>query len=218
MKRRSFLSIIAYSFLVINWSQTNKKNDYCYGSVTLLDGKKEELVDLAIGRTKATAENSSIVFYRRPTTATKKSDFIEYHVDLRKLKKITLDQEMPTGVYDDHEYVHVTIHSPTGQEVPCIIQKEYELIAKIKNTGWTVSYPLQKLSIVEVHACYDDQTADHQDHAPAQETAVLNLEKALEDLEKTAKKCGSNKNQLKNLMLDTKEVLATMKQDESERN
>lgn len=210
MKKISLFFIIPFSFLVINWSKQNVNTDYCYGKVTLVDGKTEEIVDIKIGRTVSTAENIGIKVYRKPTEATKKVNFIDYMFDLKKISKIELDMQQPTAMYDDQEYTTINIYSPSNKiSRLCIIPKEEKIIAKIKNTGWTVEYPFNKVKQLIISQCSDEQPI--QQNIQAEETAVLNLEKSLQEIKKINTR--RSKKELKELEAKTEEVLEKIKND-----
>lgn len=212
MKKSYSIFIIPFSFFLINWSQQNKNTEYCYGIVTFPDGKKEEIVDIKIGRTKSTADNTGIKIFKRPTEATKKDDFIEYHFDLKKISKIELDAHTATAVYDNHEYVHIKIYSPSEEiYADCIIPKEEELIAKVKHTGWTVSYPFNKIRKIEILTCTEDHHSQHEEATSAKETTLLNLEKSLQELEKINKK--EHNQEIKDLQEKTSAILESIKND-----
>lgn len=176
--------LICSSFLIINWSKNLSSPEYCSGLVNLYPNGQETVIDIKIGSSKAVADNRDIIVYRKPTSENvTEKDLIEYHIDLKRVSKIETDQVTPVSIYDKKEYVNIKVASPSNISVDCVIPKSHELICKLKNTGWTASYPFNRIKEVIIHHCAEIQeTCD--DTRKSKEVAVNDLKRAVDELEK----------------------------------
>lgn len=192
-KKINIIISIAAFVLFINWSKNSSSPDYCHGIVQLLDGKEEKLVDIKIGRSKSSAQNSEIKAYRKPTVSQRPENFIEYTFDLKKIGRIEINQAEPIIKLENQEYVNIKIYN-TSEEVAAeaIIPKQEELRGKLKETGWHVAYPMDKIKSVKILKCteLDDEVLNNS--AQSKETAILNLQQSIKELDKISKKEANN--------------------------
>lgn|SRR3990167_61861 len=196
--------ITCCSFLLINWSQNLSSPEYCSGVIRLPNGQEEKVIDIKMGSSKVVAENKDIKIFRKPASEdTKENDFIEYFIDLKRVNKIESDQVTPLSTYDKKEYVNIKVVSPSNVSVDCIIPKSHELVCKLKNTGWTASYPFHKIKEVVIEHCAEIQeTSDG--IKKSKEVAVNDLKRAVDELEKhqTDRKLTDLKHRADNVLED----------------
>lgn len=158
--------LVTASLVIANWTKQASSPQYCYGKITLAERTKEgspkvdELKDIRIGSSKDLSDNKGITVYRKPQDKkTRPEDYIEYMFDLNKISKIEVVKEEPIFKYDDTEYVNILVTSSKVNEeskpVACIIPKEKEIIGKLKTTGWTASYPFDKILKLEMQQCVE---------------------------------------------------------------
>jgi hypothetical protein len=197
--------VILASIFLINWSQNLSSPEYCSGIINLYPHGEERVIDIKIGSSKVVANNKEIKVFRKPLTEdVKENDFIEYFIDLKRISKIETDQVEPIATYDKKEYVNIKITSPSNISVNCIIPKSQELVCKLKNTGWTASYPFNKIKNVIIEHCAEIQEASDE-IKKSKEVVVSNLKRATDELENyTDKKIIDLKHRANNVLEDFK--------------
>lgn len=219
---KKFLTIISISascLFLINMSENLSSPEYCSGTIYVLPNSEEKIIDIKIGTSKAIAGNRDIKVYKQPHVdksqenkenkeKIKEKDLVEYHIDLKRVSKIEVEQIEPIVTYGDQEYVKIKVISPTGVSIDCIIPKKYELICKLKNTGWTASYPFNKIKHVIVEQCAEIQETSNESKK-CKEVAVNDLKRACEELEKHTpdKKLNDLKHRANNVLEEIKNTV-----------
>ena len=206
-KKLLFVLISAtLSLFLLNWSQNLSSPEYCSGTVYFPDSKTEKVIDIKIGTSKAVADNKDIKFYRKPaSTDIKEKDFIEYHIDLKRISHIETNQVEPVTEYEKKEYVNVKVVSPSGIEIECVVPKDQELMYKVKSTGWTSRHPFNTIKKIAIEHCAElQETTD--DSRKSKEVAVNDFKRACDELEKH-----QADRQLKNLRHNAENVLENLK-------
>lgn len=202
---------------LINMSENLSSPEYCSGTIYVLPNSEEKIIDIKIGTSKAVAENRDIKVYKQPhldpckqdeSEKIKEKDLVEYHIDLKRVSKIEVEQVEPIATYGDQEYVKIKVISPTGVSIDCIIPKKYELICKLKNTGWTASYPFNKIKHVIIEQCAEIQETSNE-AKKCKEVAVNDLKRACEELEKHMpdKKLNDLKHRASNVLEEIKNTV-----------
>lgn len=140
---------IAIPFFLVNLSQQSSSKKSCSGEL-FKKSTQEELIDIKIGKSKEISTNKNIVVYKLPENQA--ADLVEYEFSLDQTREIQT-VENPSLSFNDEEYFKITVITKNKQPVDCIIKKREKLFAKVKETGWSVSYSFDQFDKVVINEC-----------------------------------------------------------------
>jgi len=148
-KISKFLLFISIPIFLVNLSKQSSITKYCSGEV-FFKNSSEKVVDIKIGSSKINATNKDIIVYKIPENQNHK--LIKYEFNLDKIKEIQAQQN-PNYTHNNEEYFKIKVLTKSNQTIDCIIKKDEQLIAKVKDTGWSVSYPFDQIKKVVIDTC-----------------------------------------------------------------